>query len=466
MTKRDPSSAAHRGIGPRSSEALEAWLEGVVEVLADQRAHSVSPSFVDAIASDSAFETALAMRDLAAGLLEILRRLIGDPGRWILILESGQGGHQDYLQLILHEDGSVVMEAVADEHLRLAKAERRHLEALGWEGPQDAGRPHWMIVEAILAPDVTEVARLCLETLRTVFHVEANDQIDVRMFSSPKRGATPASSQVCGRATQPEPETLVQPATEQDSWQQLRSARWAELEGLPSQISFNRWAARASCAWLTAQGLAAEIKRLRRLDSTPAPGRKILLRRAESASLEAHEAAQLILTCSDDDDFDEWDRDEAAVRCADRTLDAERAARQLAQLAMGVSSCHDGDPRNLRLDRAAVAVVCHPLTGASLRADGIEMFATTQEALLSEMAGLICRLIVEPNTTLLVGPVELEADHDGNLTLTDGSEVHHWETPVSVYFPAAKVIETLTGSPIPPAIRLGAPSRMAAGREA
>jgi hypothetical protein len=165
--------------------------------LADQRAHSISPSFVDALATDQPYQSTLTMRTVTEGLEEILQRLLADPGRWILIIEAGPDAAPYYIQYLLFEEGSLLVEAVSNAFLeganRLNDQDEHRLRMLGWQPPAHQGRPNWMAVQATLVPDIAAAARLGLDTLRTVFRVGDDDVLRLQMFSSPKRGRTAAS---------------------------------------------------------------------------------------------------------------------------------------------------------------------------------------------------------------------------------------------------------------------------------
>ena len=71
------------------------------------------------------------------------------------------------------------------------------LARIGWSPPEvgvENGDPNWWVWFPTVTPPVEEAARMLLCTLRTVFGLRGRDQLTVKMFSSPKRGRTPASS--------------------------------------------------------------------------------------------------------------------------------------------------------------------------------------------------------------------------------------------------------------------------------
>jgi hypothetical protein len=137
------------------------------------------------------------MRSVAEGLEEILERLLADPGRWILIIEAGPDAAPYYVQYLLFEEGSLVVEAVSNYFLegvnRLTDQDEHQLAMLGWQPPTDLTHPNWTAVQATLMPDIAAAAQLGVDTLRTVFRVGDDDLLRLKMFSSPKRGRTAAS---------------------------------------------------------------------------------------------------------------------------------------------------------------------------------------------------------------------------------------------------------------------------------
>jgi hypothetical protein len=187
-----------RGSGPDRRAPLEAWLAQADQLLADQRAHSISPSVVDTLATDQSYQSTLAMSSVAEGLEEILERLLADPGRWILIIEAGPDTALYYVQYLLFEEGSLLAEAVSNNFLeganRLTDQDEQRLRILGWQPPADQGSPNWTAVQATLVPDIAATAQLGLDTLRTVFRVGDDDLLQLKLFSSPRRGGTAASA--------------------------------------------------------------------------------------------------------------------------------------------------------------------------------------------------------------------------------------------------------------------------------
>ena len=448
MTDKETSdNSPSRARSARS--ALDAWLDKSARVLEQQRAHSISPSFVEAVAKDRELRTTLDMRSIETGLMAILSMLSADPGRWILIFEHGSEDSTRYLQYLLCEDGSLVVETVSNYYLEdwatrlLTGDDEALLAEFGWD-PPDSDHHNWQYVESTINPDIEAVANLGVQTLRRSFGCSDDDEITVILFSSPNREGTPASSSGDSDDLPGEDVEREEPNEGNDPqephWNALRYLSWEELDGLPWLIDVNRWAARAIQAWLVAEGLATEIRRLAESDPsnpTPTPGLDQLLEEARAASIDAHHAADKRLRDDSPDGYD------AAVRCAHKTLQAERAARLIAQLAMGVSACHGSGPITERLDRAAVAVITDPLTGERMSTDTVKLASTTAEGLLPEIAGLICRAIIEPGTVIEVGPVEMAADKNGGLTVTLDGQNYRWRWPVRVHQPAQKIAGAL-----------------------
>jgi hypothetical protein len=181
--------------------ALDAWLAEADQILADQREQSISPT----IHGSEYGETHISgqtLADFSPRLPELLRRLSSDPGRWIMILEHTASFNR-YVQLIAFEDGSLMAEAVSNINLAPEEQWDAEHEALlariDWSSPEvgvEDGDPNWWVWFPVTTPQMREVARMLLCTLRTVFGLRGRDQLTVKMFSSPQRGRTPASEVV------------------------------------------------------------------------------------------------------------------------------------------------------------------------------------------------------------------------------------------------------------------------------
>ena len=180
----------------RDSRAeLQKWFLDVDELLAAQREHAISPSTVPlATAEPATWTTTLsALRD---DLVELIELLVSSPGRWIFILDAGRPGGR-YVQVLVYEDGSIVAEASSNNFLEgsdcLSAEQEKMLLTMGWHEPHLPGKPNWWSVQATINPDTKEVASLVLGTFDVAFQLCSSDVIAGRVFSSPRRGNTPAT---------------------------------------------------------------------------------------------------------------------------------------------------------------------------------------------------------------------------------------------------------------------------------
>ncbi len=184
-----------------SREELQKWFSQVDELLVAQREHAISPSTVPPPSTEPAvwkMRLSTLRRDLV-GLIDLLVR---SPGRWILILDVGPHGVGRYVQLLVHEDGSILAETCSNSYLegsyRLSSEEEAELVTIGWKEPHPSDKPNWWAAWATIHPDTKDVAHLLLGTLEGVYALHGAELITCRLFSSPLRGSTPAS-----RATHP-----------------------------------------------------------------------------------------------------------------------------------------------------------------------------------------------------------------------------------------------------------------------
>jgi hypothetical protein len=175
---------------------LQKWFLDVDELLAAQREHAISPSTVPSARSEPAVwkvRLSTLRRDLV-GLIDLLVR---SPGRWILILCVGPHKYGRYVQLLVHEDGSILAEACSNNYLegsdRLSSEEEAELVIIGWKEPHPSDKPNWWAAWATIHPDTKDVAHLLLGTLEGVYALRGAELITCRLFSSPLRGSTPAS---------------------------------------------------------------------------------------------------------------------------------------------------------------------------------------------------------------------------------------------------------------------------------
>ncbi len=178
----------------KASASLDAWLAQAEEVLEEQRERSLSPSSAPTWDAGEV-EQVITLAEFSDGLEGVLTALSGRPGRWILIAETG-GPHR-YWQALCYEDGSLWAEVVSNTWIeddpQLSVEQEEGLEALDWGVPVPPGYPNWWRIEATTSPDVAGVTRQALETLREVFGAGDGDKVTVKLFSSPRRGKTPAS---------------------------------------------------------------------------------------------------------------------------------------------------------------------------------------------------------------------------------------------------------------------------------
>ena len=172
---------------------VDGWLEQAEEVLRDQRDRSLSPSSAP-LWDAGQVERTITMAELSEGLEGVLRALCESPGRWVLIAESGP---YRYLQVMAFEDGALIAEVVSnhwiEESSRWTPEQEGQLQDLGWALPDPPGHPNWLRVESTTSPDVPGAAQQAVRTLRLVFGIQDEDRLEVRQFSSPNRGSTPAT---------------------------------------------------------------------------------------------------------------------------------------------------------------------------------------------------------------------------------------------------------------------------------
>ncbi len=180
---------------------VDAWLEQAEGVLRDQKERSLSPSSAPQWDSGQV-EMAITVAAFTEGIEEVLGALCERPGRWVLIAECGPSR---YWQALAFEDGALVTEVISNCWLegedRMTPAQEQRLRDLGWSSPDPPRRPNWTRVEPTTSPDVSGVAQQAAATLGQVFGIGVQDTIRVKLFSSPNRGATPASPRYVDPAT-------------------------------------------------------------------------------------------------------------------------------------------------------------------------------------------------------------------------------------------------------------------------
>lgn len=183
--------------------ALDSWLAAAEGLLYEQRSRSISPSSYTGSWSDGVHESTSTVREVGAGLEDLLRQLTQAPGRWIFVIRDARTPAH-YIQFLSYEDGSFLAEVVSNYFLdqlqdtrpRWDEAQEKKLAALGWQAPAPTWLPNWTEIWPVYAPKVDVVAARARRTLAEVFGLSDDDAVVVRMFSSPNRGKTPASEVV------------------------------------------------------------------------------------------------------------------------------------------------------------------------------------------------------------------------------------------------------------------------------
>ena len=178
--------------------ALDVWLAQAEAVLQDQRERSLSPSSVQG-RQEGPDIASITMSTLEVGLVDLLSKYCYGPGRWILICRV-VGSTNRFWQALAYEDGSLVVEVVSNAFLdgdeRHPAEDEDQLAVLGWTAPRPPASPNWRRVESTTSPPIEDVARQAIRTLREVFSVGAEDQLEIVTFASSNRENTPASQSV------------------------------------------------------------------------------------------------------------------------------------------------------------------------------------------------------------------------------------------------------------------------------
>lgn len=213
-------------------------------------------------------------------------------------------------------------------------------------------------------------------------------------------------------------------------------------------------AASTQRVWLMASGLAAEIDDLRFQPEervVPAPGLERLRQAADRAAAQAHELAERIRILTGDDGAPVA----GALGELDRAVaEADRALRRLAQLGMGVSALTMGGDRIERLDRACVAVLrALERSPATMDDDDLRLEGSTRDEAVVELAGVICRLLVDRTPAIRAttsGAWARLAVDDQELHLISAAgdqrpQHRQWESPVMVSQPADAVLDVILG---------------------
>jgi hypothetical protein len=209
---------------------------------------------------------------------------------------------------------------------------------------------------------------------------------------------------------------------------------------------------RASRAWLLGKSLADEVDDVRfPTGEKPirAPGLPKLVDRLEryvGDVLALSQRVDLLLAGTERS----WDREsiiEVEVEASEEGADAvEQVARQIAQLALGVSMGLMPSHRAERLDSAAIGVLTPPSGGsetAGLVDDGIELFCRDKQDLRVELQGAFCRMLLDRDVSVRIGDVELMVGPDPTLHLSTPDGDTAWAPPVEVSVPARATAKAL-----------------------
>jgi hypothetical protein len=177
----------------RAIQGVDEWLGQADEVLQARREQGISPSSAP-VWDAGQVEKVVTLAEFQEGLAALIEALSERPGRWILVAETDP---DRYWQLLAFEDGSLVAEVVSNCWLEFDKRwsteQESRLSELGWRDPDPTGSPNWSVVDTTTSPDHRGVADQAIETLHQVFGLSENDKLNVKLFSSPNRGNTPAS---------------------------------------------------------------------------------------------------------------------------------------------------------------------------------------------------------------------------------------------------------------------------------
>jgi hypothetical protein len=181
----------------------------------------------------------------------------------------------------------------------------------------------------------------------------------------------------------------------------------------------NRAAARAGIAWLTAQGILATIDEIRadaeEVVLSVAPGDVAITQAVTDSARQAAAAADRArLLAANPDQREETAETAEHLRKAvsearDYAGNAERNARLLAQLALGVTAGASASDEIERVERALVAVIAPCGAPVPLKEDGAEFRSRDMSGLRTELAGLITRLLLDSHGAITIEVRKLPA---------------------------------------------------------
>jgi hypothetical protein len=209
---------------------------------------------------------------------------------------------------------------------------------------------------------------------------------------------------------------------------------------------------RASRAWLLGKGLAAEVVVMRLQggdEPVPVPGLRKLLDRLNQNLRDVSALSDRIddLLHSSEPAWNLMSIVEVEADALEEGAEGiTRVARQIAQLALGVSTGLEPSKGADRLDSAAIAVLSPPCRlgeTVGLVCDGIELFSHVQPELEVEFRGICCRMLLDHNVVVRIGDVELIVGSDEVLHLSTPDGDLDWEAPVEVSYPARATVKAL-----------------------
>lgn len=230
----------------------------------------------------------------------------------------------------------------------------------------------------------------------------------------------------------------------------------------------------AAAVWATGRGLAAAVAELSIYhpgDAVPTPGLDQLVDQLNEACTTVCAVADGVIAL-DDPTADDPTVATAVERSRVALSRGARALRRLAQLALGVTTHLPDNPEVTLTERAAVQVLKLDRTAAAeLADDGVDIDSHDLPGFRVELAGALCRMIVDHDCRLTIDPAGTEGpwsmagtvDAVGNLELTlappegvASAELEargwtsgpsglsaHWDDPLVVYEPAELIVSTL-----------------------
>ena len=142
--------------------------------------------------SPESVDSKLTFRDLTGTLPEILDRLKDDPHGWFLEITTSEKSPK-YVQVSIRDMGTMWAECVSNEFLDEENAwsdeENELIPTLGWSWPGPPSIPNWYFCDELLNTG-SLVARILTRTLRTMFKVEPEDTVSLKVVPAP-RGPKP-----------------------------------------------------------------------------------------------------------------------------------------------------------------------------------------------------------------------------------------------------------------------------------